>query len=35
MESAGYAFATIPQLLVFAFGMKYFIAGITSGAIKA
>jgi ABC-type glycerol-3-phosphate transport system permease component len=35
MQTAGYVFATLPQLLVFAFGMKYFIQGVTSGAIKA
>jgi ABC-type glycerol-3-phosphate transport system permease component len=35
MQTAGYVFATVPQLLVFAFGMKYFIQGVTSGAVKA
>ncbi|WP_156225522.1 carbohydrate ABC transporter permease [Pseudactinotalea suaedae] len=35
VQTAGYVVATIPQLLVFAFGMKYFVAGVTSGAIKA
>lgn len=35
VQTAGYTFATIPQLLVFAFGMKYFVQGVTSGAIKA
>jgi len=35
IQSAGYVFATIPQLVVFGFGMKYFIAGVTSGAVKA
>jgi ABC-type glycerol-3-phosphate transport system permease component len=35
MQTAGYAFATVPQLLVFAFGMKYFIQGVTSGSVKA
>lgn len=35
IQTAGYAFATIPQLLVFAFGMKYFVQGVTSGSIKA
>lgn len=35
MQTAGYVFATAPQLLIFAFGMKYFIQGVTSGAVKA
>jgi ABC-type glycerol-3-phosphate transport system permease component len=35
MQTAGYIFATVPQLLVFVFGMKYFIQGVTSGAVKA
>ncbi|HEY8455829.1 MAG TPA: carbohydrate ABC transporter permease [Actinopolymorphaceae bacterium] len=35
VQAAGYAFATVPQLVVFALGMKYFVAGVTSGAIKA
>lgn len=35
IQSAGYAFATVPQLVVFALGMKYFVAGVTSGAVKA
>lgn len=35
MQTAGYVFATIPQLVIFAFGMKYFIQGVTSGAVKA
>lgn len=34
-QSAGYVFASIPQLIVFAFGMRYFIQGLTSGAVKA
>ncbi|MGI8483712.1 MAG: carbohydrate ABC transporter permease [Thermomicrobiales bacterium] len=34
-QTAGYIFATIPQLIVFSFGMKYFIKGVTSGAVKA
>jgi ABC-type glycerol-3-phosphate transport system permease component len=34
-QTAGYAFATLPQLVIFAFGMKYFIQGVTSGAVKA
>jgi ABC-type glycerol-3-phosphate transport system permease component len=33
-QTAGYAFATIPQFILFALGMKYFIKGVTSGAIK-
>ncbi len=33
-QTAGYAFATLPQLVIFAFGMKYFIQGVTSGAVK-
>ncbi|GAA5189752.1 carbohydrate ABC transporter permease [Rugosimonospora acidiphila] len=35
VQSAGYAFATIPQLIVFILGMRYFVAGVTSGAVKA
>jgi ABC-type glycerol-3-phosphate transport system permease component len=35
LQTAGYVFATVPQLLVFTFGMKYFVQGITSGAVKA
>ena len=35
MQAAGYVFATVPQLVVFALGMKYFIQGVTSGAVKA
>jgi len=35
MQTAGYVFATVPQILVFTFGMKYFIQGVTSGAVKA
>lgn len=31
---AGYTFSSIPILMVFAFGMKYYIEGLTSGAIK-
>ena len=31
---AGYAFSSVPTLIVFAFGMKYYIEGLTSGAIK-
>jgi ABC-type glycerol-3-phosphate transport system permease component len=35
MQTAGYVAATIPQLVVFALGMKYFVEGITSGSVKA
>ncbi|WP_020580430.1 ABC transporter permease subunit [Actinopolymorpha alba] len=35
VQAAGYAFATLPQLIVFTLGMKYFVAGVTSGAVKA
>jgi len=31
---AGYTFSSLPMLLVFTFGMKYYIEGLTSGAIK-
>jgi len=34
-QTAGFVFATIPQLILFAFGMKYFIQGLTSGSVKA
>lgn len=34
VQAAGYVFGTVPQLLIFMFGMKYFIRGVTSGAIK-
>jgi len=33
--TAAYVFASIPILLVFAFGMRYYIEGLTSGAIKS
>lgn len=33
-QAAGYVFASIPQLIVFVFGMRYFIQGLTSGAVK-
>jgi ABC-type glycerol-3-phosphate transport system permease component len=33
--SAGYVIGTLPLLIIIAFGMKYYIRGITSGAIKA
>lgn len=35
VQTAGYVFATVPQLVLFAFGMKYFIQGVSSGAVKA
>jgi ABC-type glycerol-3-phosphate transport system permease component len=35
VQAAGYVFASIPLLIVFWFGMKYYIQGVTSGAIKA
>jgi ABC-type glycerol-3-phosphate transport system permease component len=34
-QMAGYVVATIPLLLTFAFGMRYYIQGITAGGIKA
>lgn len=34
-QTAGFVFATIPQLILFSFGMKYFIQGLTSGSVKA
>ena len=34
-QMAAYVVASVPLLIVFLFGMKYFIQGITSGAIKA
>jgi ABC-type glycerol-3-phosphate transport system permease component len=34
-EMAAYIVATIPLLLVFTFGMRYYIQGITAGGIKA
>jgi len=34
-QAAGYVFASIPQLIVFVLGMRYFIQGLTSGAVKA
>jgi multiple sugar transport system permease protein/raffinose/stachyose/melibiose transport system permease protein len=33
-QVAGYMLACIPQLVIFAGGMKYYIQGVTSGAIK-
>ncbi len=35
MQTAGYVIATVPQLVIFALGMKYFIEGVTSGSVKA
>jgi multiple sugar transport system permease protein len=34
VQTAGYMLACVPLLLVFTFGMKYYIAGLTSGAVK-
>lgn len=34
-QMAAYVIASMPLLIVFMFGMKYFIQGITSGALKA
>lgn len=34
-QTAGFVFATVPQLILFALGMKYFIQGLTSGSVKA
>ena len=35
LQAAGFTFAVIPQLILFSFGMKYFIQGLTSGSVKA
>lgn len=35
IQTAGYVFASLPLLILFVFGMKYYISGMTSGAIKA
>ena len=35
VQTAGYVFASLPMLLLFIFGMKYYVSGMTSGAIKA
>lgn len=35
VQTAGYVFATVPQLVIFAIGMRYFVEGVTSGAVKA
>ncbi len=34
IRAAGYSIAVIPQLVLFVFAMKYFIQGLTSGAVK-
>ncbi|MGB9617541.1 MAG: carbohydrate ABC transporter permease [Desulfomonilaceae bacterium] len=34
-QTAGYVFATLPQLLLFSLAMKYYIQGLTSGSVKA
>ena len=34
-QTAGYVVATLPQLILFIFALKYFIQGLTSSAIKA
>ena len=34
LQAAGFAFAVVPQLVLFAFGMQYFIQGLTSGSVK-
>ena len=34
VQAAGYVFGTAPQFVIFMLGMKYFIRGVTSGAIK-
>ena len=34
-QMAGYAVAVIPLLILFTFGMKYYIQGVTAGALKA
>ncbi len=34
LQAAGFAFAVVPQLILFAFGMQYFIQGLTSGSVK-
>ena len=35
IQTAGYVFASLPLLVLFIFGMKYYVSGMTSGAIKA
>lgn len=34
-QTAGYVVATIPQLLLFTLGMKYFVQGLMSGSVKS
>ncbi|MBZ0292576.1 MAG: carbohydrate ABC transporter permease [Anaerolineae bacterium] len=34
VRAAGYTIGTVPQLILFVFAMKYFIQGLTSGALK-
>jgi ABC-type glycerol-3-phosphate transport system permease component len=34
-QTASFVFATLPQLILFIIGMKYFIQGLTSGSVKA
>jgi len=34
-QMAGYLIGSIPLILVFAFGMRYYVQGLTSGALKA
>jgi multiple sugar transport system permease protein len=34
-QMAGYAVSVIPLLILFTFGMKYYIQGVTAGALKA
>ncbi len=33
-QTAGYVIATLPQLLLFSLGMKYFVQGLMSGSVK-
>ena len=33
-QTASFVFATLPQLLLFTFGLKYFVQGLTSGSVK-
>lgn len=35
LQSAGYTVATVPQLVLFALGMRFFIQGLTAGSVKA
>ncbi len=34
-QTASFVFATVPQLILFTFGLKYFVQGLTSGSVKA